>query len=136
MDYDVFEGKKSIRIMRGKQREDFNRIKKRLGLKKDIDLVTLSASIGLHERVHSGKELKKLTSLQKLADMSVFDDRRLYDYVIITCLKTKEKRLEKFEALFYTGFRILKEWFDKNGADVRNELEAFANLWDYVKGEK
>lgn len=137
MNYKLFEDKKSIKIMRREEeREDFNRIKKKLGFGEDIDLVTFCASIGLKKYIESNLRLDELPGSKKLADISTFDESKLFDYLIITCLNEKEKRLRKFESLFYTGFKILKKWFDENGVDIRKELEGFSDILDYVNKVK
>jgi hypothetical protein len=127
---EIFEGAKSVRIWKG-NRETFDRIKKKLGLSNDIDLVTLCASIAFH-KYKSIDNLENMPSRKKLADMGVFEDRELFDYFIISCYGCEQNRLKVFESFFYTGYGIIKEWFETNAPLLINELEAYVDLVKYV----
>jgi len=134
MTYEPFEGEKSVRTVRLKKDEKFfKKAVKKLGFKKEIDLVTFCAAIALYkEYKYKTLEKKLLTSAKKLVGIESFDKKDLYDLVILEHLGFKENRLKEFEKYFYTGFNILKEWFEENDADANSEIERFCGIWDFI----
>ena len=134
MTYAPFEGEKSVRTVKlKKDKEFFKKAVKKLGFKKEIDLVTFCAAIALYkEYEYKTLDKKLLTSTKKLVGIESFDKKDLYDLVILEHLGFKENRLKEFETYFYTGFNILKEWFENYGPDVNSEIERFCGIWDYV----
>ena len=137
MRYEVFEGEKAVNTVRLKRDKDFfdNAIKK-LGFKNEIDLVTFCASIALYkECIERDLDKMPLSNRKKLVGMETFDKRKLYDFLILNYLEIKEKRLEDFEKYFYTGFNILRRWFEKHEPDTTSELERFSSIWDYMTKE-
>lgn len=134
MPYEVFEGKGNVRKPRlKKDKEFFDRARKKLGFKEEIDLVTFCTAISLYEE-HLGGHLnkKQAPSLKEMAKMYSFKKRKLYDFIILNYLEVQEDRLKEFEKYFYTGFEILREWFEEHGADANSEIERFSGIWDYI----
>jgi len=136
MTYEVFEGEKSVRTVRLKKDEEFfKKAAKKLGFKWDIHLITFCVAIALRKE-YKDKTLDKrpLTSAKKLVGMESFDKKDFYDCVISEYLGIKGGRLKEFETYFYTGFNILKEWFEEYDADTNSEIERFSSIWDYITG--
>ena len=134
MIYLPFEGEKSVRTVRApKDKKFFKRAKEKLGFKLEIDLVTFCVAIALRKE-YENKTLNKkpLTFAEKLVGMESFNKRTFYDLLILDYLGVKENRLKEFETYFYTGFNILKEWFEENDADANSEIERFFGIWDYI----
>lgn len=127
----VFDGKKSIMIMRSQsEQEDFRRIKEKLGFKKDIDLVVLCASVALKKYGNDTAKLTSMPSKQKLVDISAFSDRRFYDALLRVYLDRNKDIRDIFEDYFYSGFLWLRQWLSSAGPDVSCELEALSDIWD------
>ena len=134
MAYVEFEGKGVVKKPRlKKDQEFFDNAKEKLGFKEEVDLVTFCTAIALYKE-HLEKSINKRDklSLKEMAKMYSFKKRKLYDLIILNCLKVQENRLEEFEKYFYAGFEILKEWFEDYGPDVNSEIERFCGIWDYV----
>lgn len=132
--YKPFDGEKAVRTVRRKTEQVFfKKAVKKLGFKNEIDLVTFCVAIALRKE-YKDKTLNKkpLTSAKKLVGMESFDKKDLYDLIILEYLNLREKRLKEFETYFYTGFNILKEWFEKNNADFSYQIERLFDIWDYV----
>lgn len=130
MSYELFEGRTDVRTV--KSPEDitsFQKIKRRLKFERDIDLIVFCASIGLFicEIKNSSEKMKK-TSLVKLTTIPTFDRARLFDFIILTLLKVENQRMHEFETYFYTGFKILEDWFQNNDSNMNNTLERFSTI--------
>lgn len=137
MSYEIFEGKLGVRKPKlKKDKEFFDRAKKRLGFTEEIDLVTFCTAIALFKE-HLGESIDKKDklNLKEMAKMYSFKKAKLYDFIILNYLEVKENRLEEFEKYFYAGFEILREWFEEYGPDANSEIERFCAIWDYITGE-
>lgn len=129
----VFENKGSVRYVRNKtDQENFKKIKAKFGLKRDIDLVSLCASVGFFKLQKKKLEVYKLSRPQKLVDMTSFSDRYIFDALVIAYLEKETGRLDCFETLFYSGFKIMLQWYSHKGPETTSELESFVNLWNYL----
>ena len=129
----VFENKGAIHFMSGKEEQKlFREIGTKFGLKRDIDIVSLCASVGLftkHKGTFTSHIMKKT---KKLVDMTSFTDRRIFDTLIIQYLGKETGRLKCFETLFYSGFKILYDWYTKKGPGTESALESFSNLMKFL----
>ena len=132
MSYEIFEGKKDVRtVRRNADKEFFQRAVKKLKFKRDIDLVIFCTSVGLYRSKLKGLDRKERSpSLKKLTSVATFENRRLFDFLILTYLNVEKERLKEFEAYFYTGFIILKNWFEKNDKNMTNTIDRFCTICD------
>lgn len=132
MSYEIFEDKKDVRTVLKKA--DFGFFKdavKKLKFQRDIDLVIFCASLGLYRSKLKGLDRKERNpSLKKLTSIATFDNRRLFDFLIMIYLNVEKERMKEFEAYFYTGFLILKNWFEKNDKNMNNTIERFCTIYD------
>ena len=130
MSYEVFESSKDIKTVRKKDDvEFFQKAMKNLKFERDVDLVVFCASIGLYRSKLKNLEIKENNpSLKKLTSITTFDKSRLFDFIILTYLNTEHERMKEFENYFYTGFTILKKWFDENDKNMTNTIERIYNL--------
>ena len=134
MPYELFEGKGIVRKVRlKKDKEFFDRAKKKLGFADEIDLVTFCAAIALYKE-HIGESLDKKDNLilKEMAKMYSFKKGKLYDFIILNRLEVRENRLEEFEKYFYAGFEILREWFEQYDPDATSEIERFCGILDCI----
>lgn len=132
MSYEIFQGAKDVKTVRkADDTEFFEKAMKKLKFERDIDLVIFCTSIGLYQCKIKGKNIKeKYPSLKKLTSMTTFDRRKLFDLLILNYLKIENERVKEFEIYFYTGFLILKEWFDNNDDDTINTIDKYSNIID------
>jgi len=132
MRYTIFEDKKDVKTVRRKADfEFFQKAVKKLKFKRDIDLVIFCASLGLYRNKLKGLGRKERNpSLKKLTSIATFDNSRLFDFLIMTYLNVEKERMKEFEAYFYTGFIILKNWFEKNDDDMDNTIARFCTIYD------
>lgn len=130
MSYQLFEGKIDVRtVKKPEDVESFQKIKRRLKFERDIDLIVFCASIGLYRcEIKKSDEKTKKTSLVKLTTIPTFDRARLFDFIVLTFLKIEGERMHEFESYFYTGFKILEEWFQNNDGNMNNTLERFSTI--------
>ena len=130
--YELFEGKKEVRTV--KEKEDtnsFQKIKKKLKFERDIDLVILCTSIGLYRTKIKKSDVKENNfRLTKLVNIPTFENARFFDFIILTFLNIETNRMHEFESYFYTGFKILKEWYNNNDQNMNNTLERYSSIID------
>ena len=130
----IFEGEKSVRTV-GIERERvfFEKLIKKFGFKRDIDLVTFCTSIAIMKEFRDENQLKiQLQRPKKLAGMETFDKSDFFDLIILEHLEVNSKRLKLFEVYFYTGFKLLRNWFENNDPDMKYEIERCSRIWDFV----
>jgi len=139
MNYEVFEGKGTVRKPRIKKDQDFfERAKGQLGFREEIDLVTFCVAIALFKKSDDGNiELHDKVSLKEMAKMYSFEKSKFYDLLVLNFLDTKENRLELFEKYFYAGFEILQRWFSENesGVITNTRLERICDICDFITEE-
>jgi len=130
MQYEPFSGDSSINTVRKTEDvKDFNHIKDSLGFAMDIDLVIFCASLGLYKVALKKKtEKTKSPSLKKLATMTTFSTRYMYDYIIRNFLDIEKPHIKDFDEYFYSGFIELQNWYKKNGTNMEDSLHAFSEI--------
>lgn len=137
MDAKVFEGTDRINSLSKKRKREFEDLKDledKLNFPSELDLVVFCTSIGLYKVEIGNNEFKKLPSSRELVSTLRFEDKDLFDRLIIT-LGREKNRLEKFEGYFYTGFKVLRKWLKEREPDLDNELERFSDIIDYLDEE-
>ncbi len=130
-----FEGEGKVNIFhKSLEYETFNNIKEGLNLPDKIDLYLLATSICIYkeEKGTLERDLKGLPSSKEMAKMYTFKKADLYDSIITHYKEVYEDRLEELEKYFYTGFQIIKEWWQKEGIDKEDELARFISLKNYI----
>ena len=132
MRYTVFEGRKDVRKPKLKtDREVFDRLRINLGFSREINLVEFCTSIALRIKQAGGNiEIVDSPKLQKMVDISYFENAEIYDIVISEFMGVKTGRMEEFERLFYAGFRLLKGWDINYGAEATSVVERFTSVWN------
>jgi len=141
MEYQIFEEEKTLKIMskrveNGKMRDDFDEIRKRLGLNTDHQLYSACAAIGFYIHYHNNVEkLPELPDPTKLVDLSALEDREMFDYLVLKYLDKEENRLETFQNVFFLGFKTVRDWFHDREPDTEPqiELDKFRSLYEYVE---
>lgn len=133
---ELFEGVNKINIFyknRDEYEDYFIPIKNGLNLNDDIDLYLLCVSIYFYliekDRAIS---LKTIPSSKELAKMYTFKKAEIYDRIIIHGLNNFNKRIDYLANCFYTGFQIIKKWWDLTGEDKKDELDRFISLEKYI----
>ncbi len=132
MSYEIFEDEKNVRTVLLKADIDFfKKALKSLKFSRDIDLVIFCASLGLYRSKLKGMGHKERNPrLKKLTSITTFDNRRLFDFLIMTYLNVEKERLKEFESYFYTGFIILRNWFYEYDKNMNNTIERFCSIYD------
>jgi hypothetical protein len=135
--YEVFEGAKDLKtVRRNEDVEFFQRAKKKLNFELDLDLIAFCTSIGLYRSKLRGVEKKEpYPSLTKLTNILSFERRQLFDLLLLAYVGVEKDRMKEFEAYFYTGFKILEEWFEKNDKNMINSIDRFSSLYDYLSAK-
>ena len=49
-------------------------------------------------------------AFKKLTNISIFEDRKLYDRIFQTLLEIPEPLIKDFNTYVWTGFKIIREW--------------------------
>ena len=135
--YEVFEGAKDVKtVRRNEDVEFFQRAKKKLNFELDLDLIAFCASIGLYRSRLKGVEKREpYPSLTKLTNILSFERRQLFDLLILAYVGVERERMKEFEAYFYTGFKILEQWFEKNDKDMTSSIDRFTSLYDFLSAK-
>lgn len=130
MPYEPFSGDSSVNTVRkAEDVKDFNHIRDSLGFSLDIDLVTFCAAVGLYKVALKKKITKTLSpSVKKLATMTTFSTRYMYDYIIRNFLDIEKPHIKDFDEYFYSGFMVVKHWYKKNGTNMEDSLHAFTEM--------
>lgn len=138
LSYQLFEKASDIRLYKpgSRDREEFDKIKAKLHFIRDLDLIVFCAAIGIRSvKLLNGAEKEPAPSLTKLVSIISLDTASLYDFIVLVYLETSEQRMTEFESYFHTGFRVLKDWFNKNDKLMTNSLERLCVLYDdFVSG--
>ena len=130
---DVFSGESIIKVLRRKpEREKLEEMRSVLGLESFnlADMIVLCAAVGLYRIVKQGDQ-KQAGSFEKLTDIGVFDNRKLYDRILRTKLDIDKPILDDFNKLVYTGYVFMKNW-SLNYNPSKFKLEAWSKLIDEV----
>ena len=133
---DVFSGETIIKVLRRKaEREKLEEMRSVLGLESFnlADMIVLCAAVGLYRIVKQGDQ-KQAGSFEKLTDIGVFNDSRLYDRILKTELGYDKPILDDFNKLVYTGYVFMKNW-SLNYNPSKFKLEAWSKLIEDVLGD-
>ena len=111
MSADVFCGADSIQtITKKSMKKDMQKIQIALGLEHEYHIVILCAAVGLYKTSKGGKK-QAPPGFTKLTNISVFEDKKLYDRIIKYSDGKDKPMLSDFNEYVFTGFKIVDTWF-------------------------
>ena len=111
MSADVFCGADSIQtITKKSMKKRMQKIQIALGLEHEYHIVILCAAVGLYKTSKGGKK-QAPPGFTKLTNISVFEDKKLYDRIIKYSDGKDKPMLSDFNEYVFTGFKIVDTWF-------------------------
>ena len=133
---DTFSGESIIKTLKRKvEKEKLEDMRVVLGLESFslAEMVILCAAVGLYRTVMQNDQ-KQAGSFEKLTDIGVFDNRKLYDRILKTKCNVEKPILDDFNRRAYTGYLHLRDW--SAGYDPSSfKLEAWSKLIEDVLGD-
>lgn len=130
---DTFSGESIIKTLKKKaEKEKLEDMRVVLGLEEAsvAEMIILCAAVGLYRTVMQNDQ-KQSGSFEKLTDIGVFDNKKLYDRILRTKLDIDKPILDDFNKLVYTGYVFMKNW-SLNYNPSKFKLEAWSKLIDEV----
>jgi hypothetical protein len=107
----IFDNIDSIQSLASKTRkEELQKIQKDMGLKNESDFIILCAAVGLYKCALKDGSTEVPPAFKKLTNISIFEDRKLYDRIFRTLLDHAEPLIKDFNEYVWTGFTIIREW--------------------------
>ena len=107
----IFDDIDSIQSLSKKtDKELLQKIQKDMGLKNESDFIILCAAVGLYKCALKGDATEPPLGFKKLTNISIFEDRKLYDRIFQTLLDIPEPFIKDFNTYVWTGFKIIREW--------------------------
>ena len=81
-----------------------------MGLKNESDFIILCAAVALYKCALKGDETEVPPAFKKLTNISIFEDRKLYDRIFRTLLDIPAPLIIDFNTYVWNGFKIIREW--------------------------
>ena len=107
----IFDNIDSIQSIANKDRkEELQKIQKDMGLKNESDFIILCAAVALYKCALKGDATEVPPAFKKLTNISIFEDRKLYDRIFRTLLDIPAPLIKDFNTYVWTGFKIIREW--------------------------
>ena len=107
----IFDNIDSIQSIAKKiDKELLQKIQKDMGLKNESDFIILCAAVALYKCALKGDATEVPPAFKKLTNISIFEDRKLYDRIFQTLLEIPEPLIKDFNTYVWTGFKIIREW--------------------------
>ena len=107
----IFDNIDSIQSIANKDRKkELQKIQKDMGLKNESDFIILCAAVALYKCALKGESTEIPPAFKKLTNISIFEDRKLYDRIFQTLLDIPEPLIKDFNTYVWTGFKIIREW--------------------------
>ena len=107
----IFDNIDSIQSIANKDRkEELQKIQKDMGLKNESDFIILCAAVALYKCALKGDTTEVPPAFKKLTNISIFEDRKLYDRIFRTLLDIPAPLIKDFNTYVWTGFKIIREW--------------------------
>ena len=107
----IFDNIDSIQSIANKDRKkELQKIQKDMGLKNESDFIILCAAVALYKCALKGESTEIPPAFKKLTNISIFNDRKLYDRIFRTLLDIPEPLIKDFNTYVWTGFKIIREW--------------------------
>ena len=107
----IFDNIDSIQsIAKKTDKELLQKIQNDMGLKNESDFIILCAAVALYKCALKGESTELPPAFKKLTNISIFEDRKLYDRIFQTLLDIPEPLIKDFNTYVWTGFKIIREW--------------------------
>ena len=107
----IFDNIDSIQsIAKPTDKEKLQQIQKDMGLKNESDFIILCAAVALYKCALKGDATEVPPAFKKLTNISIFEDRKLYDRIFRTLLDIPAPLIKDFNTYVWTGFKIIREW--------------------------
>ena len=107
----IFDDIDSIQSLAKKtDKELLQKIQKDMGLKNESDFIILCAAVALYKCALKGESTEVPPAFKKLTNISIFNDRKLYDRIFRTLLDIPAPLIKDFNTYVWTGFKIIREW--------------------------
>ena len=107
----IFDNIDSIQSIANKDRKkELQKIQKDMGLKNESDFIILCAAVALYKCALKGESTEIPPAFKKLTNISIFNDRKLYDRIFRTLLDIPAPLIKDFNTYVWTGFKIIREW--------------------------
>ena len=107
----IFDDIDSIQSLAKKtDKELLQKIQKDMGLKNESDFIILCAAVALYKCALKGDATEVPPAFKKLTNISIFEDRKLYDRIFRTLLDIPAPLIKDFNTYVWTGFKIIREW--------------------------
>ena len=107
----IFDDIDSIQsIAKPTDKELLQKIQKDMGLKNESDFIILCAAVALYKCALKGESTEVPPAFKKLTNISIFEDRKLYDRIFRTLLDIPAPLIKDFNTYVWTGFKIIREW--------------------------
>ena len=108
----IFDNIDSIQSIAKKiDKEKLQQIQKDMGLKNESDFIILCAAVALYKCALKKDDATEVPpAFKKLTNISIFEDRKLYDRIFRTLLDTPAPLIKDFNTYVWTGFKIIREW--------------------------
>ena len=107
----IFDNIDSIQsISKPTDKEKLQQIQKDMGLKNESDFIILCAAVALYKCALKGDATQIPPAFKKLTNISIFNDRKLYDRIFRTLLDIPAPLIKDFNEYVWNGFKIIREW--------------------------
>ena len=125
----IFDNIDSIQSIANKDRkEELQKIQKDMGLKNESDFIILCAAVALYKCALKKDDKTELPpAFKKLTNISIFEDRKLYDRIFQTLLDTPTPLIKDFNEYVWTGFKIIREWH-QDYEPTKYKLDSWADF--------
>ena len=128
MSADVFCGADSIQtITKKSMKKRMQSIQIALGLEHEYHIVILCAAVGLYKCALKGGSTEVPPAFKKLTNISIFEDRKLYDRIFRTLLDIPAPLIKDFNEYVWTGFKIIREWH-QDYEPTKYKLDSWADF--------
>ena len=108
----IFDNIDSIQsIAKKTDKELLQKIQNDMGLKNESDFIILCAAVALYKCALKKDDTTEVPpAFKKLTNISIFEDRKLYDRIFQTLLDIPAPLIKDFNTYVWTGFKIIREW--------------------------
>lgn len=128
--------KLQIRNVKDAEKKEFTNLMKMIGFTRDSDFYSFCAAVAFFRISKDPKfEIKRLKkgvnafyAGSTIRDVKLFES--LLDRYFPNCHDDQKKI---FENVFYSGFLLISDWWEKDGQNAQSEIERITSLMEYVK---
>ena len=124
----IFDDIDSIQSLAKKtDKELLQKIQNDMGLKNESDFIILCAAVALYKCALKGESTEVPPAFKKLTNISIFEDRKLYDRIFRTLLDIPAPLIKDFNTYVWTGFKIIREWH-QDYEPTKYKLDSWADF--------